>query len=483
MTTAAPTRPAPAFVTGLRHHGTRTALISGSEQLTYAELADRVDDAAAALAGPRRLVLVTASTTVAGLVGYLGALRAGHVALLAPAGDPATVASLRRTWDPDVVLGSDATVIAARTGSRHELHEDLALLMATSGSTGSPRLVRLARESLDANAAAIADSLDVRPTDRAVTTLPLHYCYGLSVVHSNLLAGAAVLLTDASVTDAGFWSTVREHRATSLHGVPHTFALLERVGLAEMDLPHLRYVTQAGGRLEPAQVRRWASVGERRGWRLVVMYGQTEATARMAYLPPDLAATSPEAIGTAVPGGQLRIDDPDDDGVGEIVYTGPNVMLGYAHTPADLALGRTVTELRTGDLGRRRADGLFQVTGRRSRFVKPFGVRVDLDATETLLAARGARRGRDRRRLPPRDRGGARRRHARRRPRAARERGRRARPGRADPRDRHRSAAPARRGRRGGRRREPAAARQRQARPPRRRRPRGDPRPSRSAAC
>ncbi len=109
--------------------------------------------------------------------------------------------------------------------------------MATSGSTGSPRLVRLSRGSLDANAAAIADSLDVRPTDRAVTTLPLHYCYGLSVVHSNLLAGAAVLLTDASVTDAGFWSTVREHRATSLHGVPHTFALLDRVGFAEMDLP------------------------------------------------------------------------------------------------------------------------------------------------------------------------------------------------------------------------------------------------------
>jgi acyl-coenzyme A synthetase/AMP-(fatty) acid ligase len=90
--------------------------------------------------------------------------------------------------------------------------------MATSGSTGSPRLVRLSTASLQANAAAIADCLGIRPTDRAVTTLPLHYCYGLSIVHANLHVGAAVLLTDASVTDPGFWALVREHRATSLHG-------------------------------------------------------------------------------------------------------------------------------------------------------------------------------------------------------------------------------------------------------------------------
>ncbi|MCD2195781.1 AMP-binding protein [Actinomycetospora endophytica] len=389
MRTAAPTRPAPAFVTGLRRHGARTALIGDGERLTYAELADRVDDAAAALAGPRRVVLLAASSTVSSLVAYLAALRGGHVVLLAPAGDPGTLEALRDAWRPDLVVGPDGNVTRNPSGAHHELHDDLALLMATSGSTGSPRLVRLARASLEANAAAIADYLDIRPTDRAVTTLPLHYCYGLSVVHANLLTGAALVLTDASVTEPGFWEQVREHGVTSLHGVPHSFALLERAGFAAMDLPHLRYVTQAGGRLTPDQVRFWAATGERRGWRFVVMYGQTEATARMAYLPPGLAASAPEAIGRAIPGGELRIDAPDVDGVGEIVYRGPNVMLGYAHTPADLALGRAVTELRTGDLGRRRPDGLFEVTGRRSRFVKPFGVRVDLDAVETLLGAQG----------------------------------------------------------------------------------------------
>ncbi|GLZ55657.1 AMP-dependent synthetase [Actinomycetospora sp. NBRC 106378] len=383
MTTAVPTRPAPTFATGLRGYGDRPALVTAAGVLTYVELADRVEEAAGALAGPRKLVLVALSATVDALVAYLAALRAGHVVLLAPAADPVTVADLTRDWRPDVVDGVPTTGVAGRV-----LHPDLALLLATSGSSGSPRLVRLAASSLDANAAAIADSLDIRPTDRAATTLPLHYCYGLSVVHANLLAGAALVLTDSSVTDPAFWTQVREHRVTSLHGVPHTFALLDRAGI-DLDLPHLRYVTQAGGRLAPEDVRRWAARGAASGWRFVVMYGQTEATARMAYLPPELAATAPDAIGVPVPGGSLRIDDPDADGVGEIVYAGPNVMLGYAETSADLALGRTVTELRTGDLGRRRPDGLFQVTGRRSRFVKPFGVRVDLDAVETLLARDG----------------------------------------------------------------------------------------------
>lgn len=134
------------------------------------------------------------------------------------------------------------------------------------------------------------------------------------------------------------------------------------IGFADMTLPHLRYVTQAGGRLSPEQVQRWATVGASRGWQLFVMYGQTEATARMAYLPPEQAVACPSAIGLPVPGGTLSIEPSDEsadepaaesadrgEGVGELVYRGPNVMLGYADSSADLAEGRTVHVLRTGD--------------------------------------------------------------------------------------------------------------------------------------
>ena len=386
-------RVACAFVTGLRDHGGRLAVSTADGAISYRELAERVEQTARDLGGSRRLVLVEVANDLPSLIGYLGALAGGHVALVAARSDAAQITTLTALYDPDVVIGGDGTVRERRSGSCHELHPDLALLLTTSGSTGSPRLVQLSTEALDANAAAIAEYLAIGPDDRPVLSLPLNYCYGLSVVNSNLLRGADVLLSEDSVIDPAFWTAFRRHAATSLHGVPYTFELLDHVGFAEMDLPHLRYVTQAGGRLAPDQVRRWAAVGNRQGWELFVMYGQTEATARMAYLPPHLAVQHPDTIGIAVPGGSLRIealaDRSDADGVGELVYSGPNVMLGYAHDPSDLAVGRTVHELHTGDLGRRRSDGLFEVVGRHSRFVKPFGVRTDLDALEHLLAEHG----------------------------------------------------------------------------------------------
>lgn len=368
----------------IERHGSRLALVSDDESVTHGELAGRADTVARALGWTRRLVLVVMATEVAAVAGYLGALRGGHVVLPAP-DDPARVAELVEAWDPDAVVDG-GSVTVRRPGSAHDLHPELALLLATSGSTGSPRLVRLPASAVDANVAAVADGLDVRPDDRAVAMLPLHYCYGLSVLHTNLARGAALVLRRDSVTDASFWAAVTAHGATSLHGVPHTFELLDRVGFAERPLPHLRYVTQAGGRLAPADVRRWAELGRRRGWRFHVMYGQTEATARMTISDPDLAAARPGSVGRPVDGGRFTVTD-----VGELVYHGPNVMFGYADTPADLALGRTVHALPTGDLGRVDADGSVEIVGRLKRIVKPAGVRIDLDAVERLLARDGLR--------------------------------------------------------------------------------------------
>ncbi|WP_457973023.1 AMP-binding protein [Arthrobacter sp. D1-17] len=378
----------------LARHGDRPAVLTSDGVLTYRELACRVDDLAARLGTGRRLVVLAARNDLDSLVSYLAALSAGHVLLLAPADKPEALASLLGAYDPDVLLrpgdgGGTPLLEERRTGSRHELHPELALLLSTSGSTGSPKLVRLSHTNLTANAEAIAEYLHIGPEDRAATTLPLHYCYGLSVINSHLIRGAGLVLTDLSVVDPCFWDLFRNRQATSFAAVPYTFELLERVGFAEADLPHLRYVTQAGGRLAPKNVRSWAETGQRRGWDLFVMYGATEATARMAYLPPDLAADHPETIGVPVPGGAFRIDPVEDLADGELVYTGPNVMLGYAESPEDLALGRNVHELRTGDLARRHPNGLYEVVGRRSRFVKIVGLRVDLGQVERIFADMG----------------------------------------------------------------------------------------------
>ena len=389
------------LVAALSRHGDRPAVVHDGGTLSYVELARQVAAVSSRLGPARRLVLLEGENTLPCLVGYLGALAAGCPVLLVPPAGAADCSRLVATYDPDVVMRTTEGALVldeVRSTAAHDLHPDLALLLSTSGSSGSPKLVRLSRRNLHSNAAAIAEALGIRDTDRAMTTLPLHYCYGLSVVHSHLLAGAALVLTRLSVVDPCFWRLFARAGATTFAAVPYTFDLLDTAGFSTLHLPTLRYVTQAGGRLAPERVQAYARLGAERGWDLVVMYGQTEATARMAVLPPELAARRPTAIGLPVPGGRFELEpvevdeqQPDtlDADVGQLVYTGPNVMLGYATSPADLALGPCVDRLRTGDLARRGADGLYEVVGRRARFLKLFGLRIDQGHVEEVLRGQG----------------------------------------------------------------------------------------------
>ena len=380
------------FAAKLARFGDNTAIRTKNQSVSYLELARRVEDMARAFGPARRLIALEAGNSLPSLVAYLAALSSGNPLLILPTGGGTAADMLVAAYDPDIMVRAsdgEAVLDIRREETRHELHPELVLLLSTSGSTGSPKLVRLSAESVEANAAAIAEYLHLRPSDTAATTLPLSYCYGMSVVNSHLLVGASLALTEFSVVDPCFWELARAEKVTSFAAVPYTFDLLERVGFEQMDLPSLRYITQAGGRLAPDRVRSYAELGRRQGWDLFVMYGQTEATARMAYLPPDLAAEYPHAIGVPVPGGSFRLEPVPGLDASELVYTGPNVMLGYAEKPEDLALGRVITELRTGDLARCSSSGLYEIVGRRSRFVKIVGLRVDLGQVERLLADLG----------------------------------------------------------------------------------------------
>lgn len=366
------------FAGDLRRHSGRPALVTGTGvALSYDDLADLVDRAGAGLGPSPQLVGLVPAPTVEFVVAYLAALAGGHTVLLA------RDHVLPRAYGASATWQDGGFVATGRPAP--DLHPELRLLLSTSGSTGSPKLVRLSRTNLESNADAIASYLGLTEDDRAITTLPLDYCYGLSVLHSHLRVGASVVLTDRSVAERALWDLAAETGVTTFAGVPYTFDLLELAGWP--DLPSLRVVTQAGGRLAPERVRALAERGEREGWAFFVMYGQTEATARMAYLPPELATRNPGAIGRPIPGGSFRIDPVDGapDGAGELVYRGPNVMMGYAEGVADLARGPELDELRTGDLARRTASGLIEVVGRRSRFAKLFGQRIDLDRVAALL--------------------------------------------------------------------------------------------------
>ncbi len=365
-----------------RRDESQLALVCGPHSVTYGELSRLVETRVTELGSDRKLVLIEAQTALEPVVTYLACLKAHHPVMMV---STANVESTLSTYQPDVVFscnGGQWDLRHVRSETIHTLHPDLALMLSTSGSTGSPKFVRLSRDNVESNAVSIADYLSLTPADRATIPLPLHYCYGLSVLHSHLQVGAAVVLTSLSVSDPCFWDEVRSNHVTMLPAVPYTFELLERVDFASMDVPSLRTITQAGGRLAPELVERYATLGQRRGFELFVMYGATEATSRMAYLPPEWALDNPCAIGQPIPGGELSIAED-----GELIYCGPNVMMGYAHSGRDLADGSGDMSLATGDLARRNANGMVEIVGRKSRFLKMYGLRISLDTVESRLGS------------------------------------------------------------------------------------------------
>ncbi|MDJ0389060.1 AMP-binding protein [Roseomonas sp. E05] len=378
--------------------GTALAVVDESgRSWSHAEFAAHADAGCAPLPPKRCFVAVEAANALHSLAAYVGALRAGHAVLLLKEGEGEGCPLLER-FRPDFVYRADRQ--AWQEGSagpaEADLHPDLAVLLATSGSTGEPKLVRLSNTNLLSNALAIAEYLGFRPGERAITTLPFHYSYGMSVINSHLATGGALILNQDSVAEPAFWRRFEAFEATSLAGVPHSFALLERSGFLSRPLPaSLRYITQAGGKLPEDKVRRFADHAEAQGRRFYVMYGQTEAAPRIAYVPPALLKRHPAAIGVPVPGGKIALLDergvPIDaaNAEGELVYSGPNVMMGYALRREDLGRGAELSELRTGDLAVRNAEGLFTITGRKSRFIKPFGLRIGLDDIEARLREAG----------------------------------------------------------------------------------------------
>lgn len=264
-----------------------------------------------------------------------------------------------------------------------KIHKDLALLLSTSGTTGSQKFVRLSYENLQANAQAIQEYLEINTDERAILNLPLSYSYGMSIVNSHLLAGATIVLTNESVMQKSFWSFVKEAKATSLAGVPFTYQMLQRIGFIKMDLPDLRSLTQAGGRLNEKLVHYFANYARETNKRFYVMYGQTEAAPRISYIPYNRVLDKAGSIGIAVPGGKLEIVED------ELIYTGKNVMMGYAQCSEDLAKGDELQGiLHTGDTAIVDKEGYFTITGRLKRFIKLFGLRINLDDVEKKLEQR-----------------------------------------------------------------------------------------------
>jgi long-chain acyl-CoA synthetase len=349
---------------------------------------------------PRRcLVFLKAENTVACVSVYLALLDAGHPVLLIDneLSGPAA-ARLVAVYQPDAVVSCGPHIrVEINAGPANDaLHPDLSVLLSTSGSTGSPKLARFSLPKLMANASSIVEYLRLSPDERPVLMLPFHYSFGLSVLHSHLLCGARVELTQLSILQGSFWDRVSRAAGTSFSGVPFHYEAMRRLGPARIAASGIRTWTQAGGRLSPEHVRFWAAEMAASGKRFYVMYGQTEAGPRISYLDPADLPQYADSIGRPIPGVELiLLDDAGaaiarSETVGELVCKSPSIMMGYAVSRADLSVGDVMNgTLHTGDLARKDSEGRFYICGRKSRFVKLMGVRVALDDIEEMVRSLG----------------------------------------------------------------------------------------------
>lgn len=379
------------------------------EKLTYSRLKEE-GEKLADLIGKRCLVFSFCANEIGSVVGYTAFLNARIVpVLLNEHLEKELRTHLLEVYHPEYVwiperMASDFSgmtekirmhgylLLKTEYSAEDELYSELALLLTTSGSTGSPKFVRQSYTNIKANTDSIIQYLSLDSTERAITTLPMNYTYGLSIVTTHLMVGATLLLTEKSLMQKEFWDFFRREGATSFGGVPYTYEMLDRLRFYRMQLPSLRYMTQAGGKLIPKLHEKFAEYAASHGKKFIVMYGQCEATARMGYLPAEWAVKKCGSMGIAIPGGRFHLTDVNGKTIrepnitGELVYEGANVTLGYAECAADLKKGDERNGvLETGDMAQMDEDGFYYIVGRKKRFLKIYGNRVNLDEVDRLI--------------------------------------------------------------------------------------------------
>lgn len=384
--------------------------------LTYGELREEISIMQGVLEG-RALAFILCENTVGSLIGYLTMLESGIVpVLLSSKLDEGLLANLYRIYAPSYVwLSSDSCTCELRsersasqsgavlyerfgfaliaTGNEpYPLNELLALCMSTSGSTGSPKLVRYTRDNLEANARNVALAFEWSEVECAFADLGMQYTMGLNVINTHLSVGAEVALCESNPLSSEYWDYLSDSKATNITGVPFSYEIFHRLHLPRRDLPHLRTLAEGGGKLSDERFKEFADYAQEQGKRFIATFGTTETAARMSYLPAGYAQEKTGSIGMAIPQGEMFLVDSEGTRInemvaeGELCYEGPNVTMGYAECKDDLALGDVWQGMyRTGDLARRDEHGFYYVTGRLSRFVKLLGHRISLDECERML--------------------------------------------------------------------------------------------------
>jgi acyl-CoA synthetase (AMP-forming)/AMP-acid ligase II len=276
-----------------------------------------------------------------------------------------------------------------RDGNRQKRGKDLALILYTSGTTSEPKGVMLSHRNLTANAESIVEYLGLTAKDCAMVVLPFYYSYGNSLLTTHVMAGGTLVLENSFVYPNVVIDKMTEERVTGFSGVPSTFAiLLHRSKIRDVEFPALRYVTQAGGPMSPVHAQELKKVMPKAD--IYIMYGQTEATARLTYLAPKDLSRKAGSIGKSIPGVTIMVQKPDGTLVapgetGEIVAEGENIMMGYWNRPEETASVLNGGRLHTGDMARIDEEGYFFIVGRKSEMIKSGAHRISPKEIEEVI--------------------------------------------------------------------------------------------------
>ena len=358
----------------------------------------------------KSLILIIVSNSSESIIGYISFIRSNHISILLDKSFKLEyVKKIIKKYRPNYIFSpkkylgeydknhkiislENYNLIKTNYKKYKNINKKNLLLLSTSGTTQSPKLVRLSSLNLQNNTNNIIKYLKINSGHITITTMPMAYSYGLSIINTHIQSGSKIIVNDKSIFDKSFWDKLYKYKVTSLGGVPQFYEQLIKLKFEDMQLPYLKYLTQAGGELDKNSLKYFDKVCKNKKIKFIVMYGQTEAAPRMSYLQWNKFSVKLGSIGKALEGSKFKIVDENGRYIkksnitGELVFFGKNVSLGYASNLRDLSKGDiNKGKLFTGDLAYKDQDNYVYIVGRKNRISKIFGLRINLDDIEKYL--------------------------------------------------------------------------------------------------
>lgn len=389
----------------------------GNEEISFADLYKSATNISGLLkkeAGTGKNIIILSVNNLFFLKTYLGILKSGNICIpLDPNIEKENFSYIEALTSPDLIfvtkeLQSKLSLDDSRcitpdrlqdmredfvvTPPEHsnDMNDSCAEIIFTSGSTGKPKGVMISHRNLIANTSSIVQYLELTSDDRMLVVLPFYYCYGLSLLHTHLRAGGSIVFNNSFIFLGTVISNLIKFNCTGFAGVPSHFQILLRMSdtFRKTRFPSLRYVTQAGGKLATVFIDEFRETFP--DIKFYVMYGQTEATARLSYLPPHLYEQKKGSMGKGIPGVELRVvnskgEDVKPGETGEVIARGDNIMLGYYMDEQSTSGSLRNGWLWTGDLGEVDNEGFIYLTARKNEIIKVRGKRISPKEVESVI--------------------------------------------------------------------------------------------------